>query len=352
VTCWDTEGQIVECEGTGQDGELQRGAAPPDPRFIARGDGTVTDELTGLTWVQDPNVFGEVTWEEALASSRTLAAGGYDLSDDSKKGDWRLPNIRELLSLVDYGQGDPILPSGHQFKNPPQGIYWTSTTLAPAPQLAWMITLGIGPTVFVVKDTPARMWPVRGVSTRVLQSGQRDAWDASGTHKSSAAGTGQDGDLKAGVSLPDSQSRFDDQNNGTVRDRLTGLVWLKNADPFGFQTWHHALACCRALHNGDSIGPLRLADGSRRGDWRLPNVREIESLVDYGQFAPCLPKGHEKTFINVRPSSYWTSTTVAQGATEAMFIILGVGPSIFENKEHPFFVWPVRDSQPHEGNGR
>ena len=70
-------------------------------------------------------------------------------------------------------------------------------------------------------------------------------------------------------------------------------------------------------------------------------VREMESLIDYNNAGPCLPKGHP--FVDVRPSSYWTSTSVTSAPTEAMFVILGVGPSIFENKEHPFFLWPVRD---------
>jgi hypothetical protein len=149
-----------------------------------------------------------------------------------------------------------------------------------------MMTLGIGPTVFVLKETHARMWPVRGDSDVVLQTGQEDAWDADGKKLSSASGSGQDGDLKMGFGLPPAARRFEDQEDGTVRDRVTGLVWLKNADAFGFQTWSHALACCHDLKSGDGD----LHDGSRRGDWRLPNIREIESLVDYtGRPPPSLP---------------------------------------------------------------
>lgn len=346
IKCWDTEGYEIDCKGSGQDAEVQSGAPAVDPRFTDNYDGSVTDNLTNLIWLKDADSFGEVEWKDALDKSRALAHGAAGLTDNSKKGDWRLANIRELLSLIDYGQADPILPKGHPFQNVRSAIYWTSTTLAPAPKLAWMMTLGIGPTVFVVKNTPARMWPVRGTSTRVPQSGQENAWNTDGDLLSSETGTGQDGEMRAGVPLPSAAQRFDDRRNGTIRDQLTGLVWLKNADVFGFKTWSHALACCRALEQGD----YGLADGSQAGDWRLPNIREIESLVDYGQAGPCLPKNHP--FENVRPSSYWTSTTVASGPTEAMFIILGVGPSIFENKEHQFFVWPVRNSLPHEKHRR
>jgi hypothetical protein len=325
IACWDTEGNDVPCAGTGQDGELQKGTKPPVPRFEEQADGTVLDKLTNLVWLKNADAYGEVTWKDALRNAR-------------KHGDgkWRLANIRELLSLIDYSQADPILPAGHPFENVRSGIYWASTTLAPAGKMAWMMTLGIGPTVFVIKDAKAHMWLVRGESTCVLKTGQKAAWDEKG-ESIEPDGTGQDGDLQAGVAWP--SPRFEDNHDGTVTDEATGLVWLKNGNAFGFKTWSHALACCRLLCSGE----YGLTDGSKPGDWRLPNIREIESLVDYGRAAPCLPDGHP--FQNVRPSSYWTSTTVASGPSEAMFIILGVGPSIFENKEHRFFVWPVRDAK-------
>lgn len=330
IHCWDTEGHRIDPAGTGQDGALKKGDEPPAPRFDDAGDGTIVDRATGLTWMQDAGAahLRDRTWRDALIEARHHGDGR-----------WRLPNIRELLSLLDYGQDEPpLIARPNPFVNVEPAIYWTSTTLAPAPKLAWMITLGIGPTVFVVKTSKAHAWLVRGDSHRVLQTGQRLCWDEDGV-EIDGDGSGQDGDIEAGLPLP--ARRFIDNHNGTITDDVTGLVWLKNANPFGFQIWADALKCCDRLQTGDA----GLTDGSRPGDWRLPNIREIESLVDYGAVGPCLPQGHP--FQNVRPSSYWTSTTVASGATEAMFIILGVGPSIFENKEHRFFVWPVRDPKVH-----
>ena len=81
--------------------------------------------------------------------------------------------------------------------------------------------------------------------------------------------------------------RFNDNHDGTVTDYLTGLVWLKNADCFGFRTWDQALTVCNSLANG-SYG---LMDGSVAGDWRLPNVKEIESLVDYNRLVHACPTG-------------------------------------------------------------
>ena len=333
--CFDTKGDPIDCKGTGQDGEYQEGLAASGARFQDNHDGTVTDSVTGLIWLKDADTFGEVGWQQALQNARNLASGSHGLSDRSAKGAWRLANIREMLSLIDYGMADPIIPAGHPFINVKTAIYWTSTTLAPAPIIAWMMTLGIGPTVFDVKHSPAsRMWPVRGQG-RVPTTGQKQCWDVDG-NPVPAAGTGQDGELQAGAAF--TAQRFTDNNNGTVTDNMTG-VWLKDANPFGFRTWEEALTLCNNLESGN----FGLSDSSEPGLWRLPNIREAESLVDYNNAGPCLPAGHP--FVNLRPSSYWTSTSVNSAPSEAMFLIYAVGPSIFESKEHPFFVWPVRNKR-------
>lgn len=344
--CWDVSGGEVPCAGSGQDGEVQAGVAWPSPRFTDHGDGTVTDELTGLVWLRDADHFGELTWEQALAVVRTLDSGSAGLSDGSVAGDWRMPTLRELFSLIDYESAHPILPADHPFENVVSSIYWTSTSLASAPTLAWMMTLGIGPTVFDLKINGNRLWPVKGAAARLVpRTGQEVCWNAAG-QPISCAGSGQDGETRAGVEWP--SPRFVDNGDGTVTDLATDLVWLKNGDAFGWRTWQQALDDCKALHAGGLPG---LDDGSRAGDWRLPNIREIESLVDYGTFGPCLPAEARQAFENVRPSSYWTSTSVAAAPTEAMFIILGVGPAIFESKEHPFYVWPVRNRTDDGGGG-
>jgi quinol monooxygenase YgiN len=340
-TCWDGRGRPVDCAGTGQDGEYQPGQEWPAPRFAARGDGTVTDRLTGLVWLQDADAFGLQPWERALAEARVLASGHHGLSDGSQPGDWRLPTIRELFSVIDYGHADPILPQGHPFRGVTPSVYWSSTTLAAAPTLAWMMTLGIGPTVFDLKINANRMWPVRaGNSSGVPKTGQTQCWNARGEDVTGRPeAVGQDGQLRPGTPWP--TPRFADQGDGTVADNLTGLVWLKNANPFEMRTWEQALMDCAALSSGSD----GLTDGSAPGDWRLPTIREIESVVDYGRFGPSVAGGGQG-FDRLRPSSYWTSTSVAGAPSEAMFIILGVGPAIFESKEHPFFVWPVRDRKP------
>ena len=111
----------------GDDGDLQTGVALTAPRFIDNGDGTVIDNLTGLTWMKDAGSIAVSTWGNAIQSCNTLADGYYGLSDGSFAGDWRLPNVRELYSLVDFGHYNHALPDGHLFINV-MSNYWSSTT--------------------------------------------------------------------------------------------------------------------------------------------------------------------------------------------------------------------------------
>jgi hypothetical protein len=164
--CWDTDGNPRACAGTGEDGEFRAGVAWPTPRFTDNGDGTVTDNLTGLIWLKDANCpAAEKTWQGALdwvknpLNSGGTACSGYTAGTFT---DWRLPNIKELLSLVDYSQLVPPLPPGHPFMNVQSGWYWSSTTDASGTGLAWFASM-LGPGLGVgFKTGNELVWPVRG----------------------------------------------------------------------------------------------------------------------------------------------------------------------------------------------
>ena len=90
-----TPRKVIPCVGTGQDGDWQKGVAWPNPRFTDNGNGTVTDNLTGLTWLKNANCYGTRVWATALTDANTLNSGECGLTDGSVEGDWRLPNVRE-----------------------------------------------------------------------------------------------------------------------------------------------------------------------------------------------------------------------------------------------------------------
>ena len=168
--CWDTDGvALPSCDGTGMDGELRRGVAWPTPRFVDNGNGTVSDNLTGLTWLRDGTCLGQQDWAEALAEVAALNAGTVDSCAYYTAGthaDWRLPNIKELLSLIDYGRTNPAIAPDNHFENISSEIYWTSTTSLEDTEYAWVVHLGHGDGYNEGNDGykpfDARVLPVRG----------------------------------------------------------------------------------------------------------------------------------------------------------------------------------------------
>ncbi len=160
--CWDSTGTSIPCTGTTQDGELKAGAWV-SPRFTDTGDGTVQDNLTGLIWLKNANCFGVQSWTGALNVRNTLANGSCGLTDGSARGAWRLPNVRELHSLIDFGRfGPPTLPPGHPFTGVTFASYWSSSTHARFPTSAWSASLGNGYVSYDSKTDGNYVWPVRG----------------------------------------------------------------------------------------------------------------------------------------------------------------------------------------------
>ena len=147
---------------TGDDGDLQKGVDWPTPRFTdntGSGAGTVTDNLTGFMWAKDANAAGLKTWDGALAYCNDLILGGHD--------DWRLPTVKELLSLVDFGKNDPALPGGHPFDNVQAGLlafYGSSTTNHGNTAHAWHVYMHSGNVDSIGKGPIPilHVWPVRG----------------------------------------------------------------------------------------------------------------------------------------------------------------------------------------------
>ena len=148
--------------GTNDDGTLEKGVAWPTPRFTDNGNGTVTDKLTGLVWLKDANCMGFKTWDDALAAANGLADGQCGLADGSKPLDWRLPNVRELASLIDYGNQNPALPGAHPSR---LTISWTTG-----------LRLGVSGSTSVsfTRSTSQVMLPER--SSRIITAGLEMFW--------------------------------------------------------------------------------------------------------------------------------------------------------------------------------
>ncbi len=322
TTCHDADGHDITCDGSGQDGELQLGVAWPEPRFETE-ENTVIDLLTGLIWSRNANLAEfPLNWQESLDHISKMNRDhllGYD--------DWRLPNRRELRSLICHQTKRPALPGYHPFKNVFLNWYWSSTTAAINPSHAWYINMDGGRMFYGGKDQSFMLWPVRGQGNGVLPvTGQIACYNEAGD-VIDCVGTGQDSEYSSGSKY--FSPRFEVGLNG-VADNQSNLCWRQTADLCGPVYWQEALAEVEKMNQqGDSA------------DWRLPNINELESLIDCAKHSPALPSGHPFDSLQ---DIYWSSTTSLYEPDWAWALYLDKGAVGVGMKKHAkFHVWAVRN---------
>jgi Protein of unknown function (DUF1566) len=310
--------------GTGDDASAKKGVTwSAASRFTDNQDGTVSDTLTGLVWLKDAGCLSSALWSNALTAVNALASGACGLQDNSTAGQWRMPNLIELESLIDASSANPALAASQPFLNVSSGIYWTSTSYyggVSGSSAAWTIRLADGR---YMNDTDNNIkasannhvWAVKGGS-----SGGEIELQATGFYLPYEAG--DDGSIQSGVRL--TSPRFIDNANGTLTDTMTGLIWLKQADCIRGD-WPSALGEVSLLASGQ----CGLSDGSAAEAWRVPNRNELQSLADRAQANQA--QYFDYTYFNhdgsvyqapiftnyVEAQYYWTSTTDAADPTEA-----------------------------------
>ncbi len=176
TTCWNTSGTVTPCPGTGQDGDRRAGAALA---YMDNGDGTLADVNTGLMWEKQSNGDGSVhneynvyVWDDAFSFHvAQLNSGSF-----AGHTDWRVPNVRELASIVNYeNAGSPLVSPA--FNNncispctvltcscTQAGVYWSSSSDASGPQAAWSVYFDAGYVLQNPKTGASYVRAVRGGS--------------------------------------------------------------------------------------------------------------------------------------------------------------------------------------------
>jgi hypothetical protein len=266
TTCYDQVGNVISCPAPGQP-LAQDGSYNINPlSYTDNGGGTITDNNTSLMWQQqdDGNIYNwyqaNGTYDATYNPSSQSVCGSLTLGGHS---DWRLPTKKELVSIVDYGipYPGPTIDAIY-FPSTKSDLYWSSTTYAYDPYLAWPVSFYYGGVYGSDKDSYG--FYVRCVRGEPQQQG------------------------------------FVDNGNGTVTDSKTGLIWQQGEA--GYMTWGSALSHCEGL----SLGGC--------SDWRLPNIKELESLTDDTRHTPAIDPAY---FPNAYASNYWSSTTSASNPYRA-----------------------------------
>lgn len=293
--CYDDSGGSQPCPTEaepfyGQDAQYAGNA----PSYIDHGNGTVTDNVTGLMWVQDPGA--KMTYEQAVAGADSFSLAGYD--------DWRLPTIKELYSLILFSGVDPsgtlsdgTDPSGltpfiddvfaFEYGDTNAGERIIDSQFATSTKYV-STTMGNNDTDFGVNFADGR---IKGYPTGPM-SGQSSAKLFFVLYVR--------GNPAYGI------NDFVDNGNGTILDNASGLTWMQS-DSGNALNWEAAINYCESLNYAGSSA------------WRLPNVKELQSIVDYSRspdttYSAAIDPLFNATLItnesgHVDYPFYWSSTT-------------------------------------------
>ncbi len=314
----------------GQDAQY----AGASPSYRDNGDGTVGDLVTGLMWQKDPG--DKVTWAQAVTGAATCRLGGHD--------DWRLPSIKELYSLVDFsgvtgfGEGStvPFISTDYfvqRLGNTSAGERFIDAQTWSATQYVGT-TMGGNETVFGVNFIDGR---IKGYPKYRPGPSRRQGHRLHARYVRGNAAYGRN-DLV-------------DNGDGTVTDRATGLMW-QQADDGAARDWQGALACAEGL------------ELAGYGDWRLPNAKELQSIVDYMRApdvtgSPAIDPVFSTTEIRDPAGSpgqypnFWTSTTHLDGPTpggSAVYVCFGKAQGVMRGRLLDVHGAGAQRSDPKAGN--
>ena len=326
----------TESHAPGDDGYIQAGIEWPSPRFTDNGDGTLTDNLTGLMWLKDGGCIQKKKWKDSLNTVIDLNSnpGNYDCQEyTANYSDWRLPNVRELESLINYGASDSAAWLNSEGFVDVNTFYWSSTSNQVNSSYAWLIKMSGGKKL---TDQKARKYSVLLVRTKNYDN----PYNLSKTGQTESYAPWDDGYIQAGIEWP--SPRFTDNGDGTLTDNLTGLMWLKDGGCIQKKKWKDSLNTVIDLNSNPGNYDCQEYTANY-SDWRLPNVRELESLINYGASDSAAWLNSEG-FMDVN-TFYWSSTSCERNTSKAWSIGKTKGKTMPILKNLRYFIWPVRDKQ-------
>ncbi|MBU1107355.1 MAG: DUF1566 domain-containing protein [Candidatus Riflebacteria bacterium] len=300
------------------------------PSYTDNADGTITDNVTGLMWQK---VMGEkMPFDEAFRRAGESGVGGFH--------DWRVPSIKELYSLIIFTgrvQGQRAIEPFIETKYFDQPHGNTSVGEREIDAQTWSSTEYVGrtmrndETVFGVNFVDGR---IKGYPKYKPRDGRPNRMYFRFVRGNKDYG----------------KNKFVDNGDGTVSDVATGLMWQK-ADSQKGLTWEMALKYSENLTLGG------------HEDWRLPNAKELQSIVDYSRspqtsVSAAIALAFETTAIkdpegNKQYPYFWTSTTHLEGRNpyaSAVYIAFGAAQGLMHGRLMDVHGAGAQRSDPKSGN--
>ena len=253
------------------------------PFYINNGNGTITDTITSLIWQQTDG--GEMTIENAAIYCDTLTLGGFT--------NWRLPTAKESFSILNHQNNNPAVDINFFTKTAAE-YWWTSEKQNNDANKIWCTNAGGG-----IGNHP---------KTETISAG--------GTKKFHVRA------VRDVVEPTVIQNHFTDNGNGTITDNITNLVWQKvpNNNPL---TWEDALVYAEGLELGNN------------SNWRLPNIKEIQSISEVGLNNPSV---NSNFFTISGTKKFWSSTSLPNQTTKAWYWDTQFGITTYDLKTNSNYV--------------
>ena len=298
--CFDADGKVISCPAAGADFRGQDAQYDTStPRFATCDDSVVVDQNTGLRWQKAHNE--RVSYADAYSACAGLTLGGYS--------DWRLPTIKELISIVNFS-----------------GTQDDASSTSPSNPYAFSDYFDIA------YSTDTELGSLTGTHSRQMMGQTWSATTRPDVPEMNYFYNFLDGHLKsqytnnAAVTLDyrcvrGEENKFEntltDNGNGTVTDSATGLMWQQSngydsmASSYQF-SWKNALAYCEDLSLGS------------HDDWRLPDVKELQSIVDYSNETDAINTAvFTQTIVPGTGPFFWSSTTYEEAPGFANYVCFG-----------------------------
>jgi hypothetical protein len=275
-------------------------AATAAKTYSDNGDGTVTDPTTGLQWMRcsmgqtwdgvTSNCVGTANsyiWDQANLLTGTVTFAG--------RSDWRLPNIRELQTIVDRSRVNPAIDVA-AFPNTPASsttYFWADTANAESRGYAWRVSFSSG-----IANSGSSCTADCFNQVRLVRAGQ-------------SLGL---------LDIARPSTDYVDHGNGTVTHTPTGLMWQRCAVG---QTWD--VSTCTGTESAITWDAAKLLTSTFAGqtDWRLPTEEELLSLVDYDRYSPSI----NVTLIPAIPTVFWSASAYAGSSGRAWRVFFELGQS-------------------------